>query len=145
MKKAIRLAEQADIPAIFAIRTSVRENHLSCEQLTEMGITPDAISQAMEAAPCIWVAEVEGVAAGFAMADAEDGCVFAAFVLPEFEGLGLGRSLMARAEDFLFQHHPSIWLETAENSRASGFYRNLGWQAVANLPEGDIRFEKSRT
>ena len=145
MKKAIRLAEQADIPAIFAIRTSVRENHLSREQLTEMGITPDAISQAMEAAPCIWVAEFEGVAAGFAMADAEDGCVFAAFVLPEFEGLGLGRSLMARAEAFLFLHHPTIWLETAENSRASGFYRNLGWQAVANLPEGDIRFEKSRT
>ena len=145
MKKAIRLAEQADIPAIFAIRTSVRENHLSREQLTEMGITPDAISQAMEAAPCVWVAEVEGVAVGFAMADAEDGCVFAAFVLPEFEGLGLGRRLMARAEDFLFQHHLSIWLETAENSRASGFYRNLGWQAVANLPEGDVRFEKSRT
>ena len=145
MKKTIRLAEQADIPAIFAIRTSVRENHLSHQQLTEMGITPDAIRQAMEAAPCVWVAEVEGVTVGFSMADAEDGCVFAAFVLSEFEGLGLGRSLMARAEDFLFQHHPSIWLETAENSRASGFYRNLGWQAVANLPEGDIRFEKSRT
>ena len=145
MKKTIRLAEQADIPAIFAIRTSVRENHLSHQQLTEMGITPDAIRQAMEATPCVWVAEVEGVTVGFSMADAEDGCVFAAFVLSEFEGLGLGRSLMARAEDFLFQHHPSIWLETAENSRASGFYRNLGWQAVANLPEGDVRFEKSRT
>ena len=52
---------------------------------------------------------------------------------------------MAKAEAFLFQHHPTIWLETAENSRASGFYRHLGWQAVANLPEGDVRFEKSRT
>lgn len=145
MEKTTRVANQADIPAIFAIRTSVRENHLSLEQLTEMGITPQTISQALLAAPCIWVAEVDGVAAGFSMADAEDGCVFAAFVRPEFEGLGLGRSLMARAEEFLFQHHPTIWLETAENSRASGFYRTLGWQAVANLPEGDIRFEKSRT
>lgn len=145
MNIAIRLANQADIPTIFVIRTRVRENPLSHQQLTEMGITPDAIGQAMEAAPCIWGAEVEGVTVGFAMADAEDGCVFAVFVLAEFEGLGLGRRLMARVEAFLFQHHPTIWLETAENSRASGFYRHLGWQAVANLPEGDIRFEKSRT
>ncbi|WP_425274311.1 GNAT family N-acetyltransferase [Pseudomonas kitaguniensis] len=76
------------------------------------------------------------------MVDVEDGCVFAAFVLPEFEGNGLGRSLMNKAEACLFQHHQMIWLETAEASRASGFYRNLGWQPVENLPEGDVRFEK---
>lgn len=70
------------------------------------------------------------------------GCVFAAFVLPEFEGNGLGRRLMDEAETFLFQHHQTIWLETAGASRASGFYRSLGWQPVENLPEGDIRFEK---
>ena len=56
MNIAIRLANQADIPTIFVIRTRVRENPLSHQQLTEMGITPDAIGQAMEAAPCIWVA-----------------------------------------------------------------------------------------
>lgn len=143
MNITTRLADQADIPAIFAIRTSVRENHLSLQQLTEMGITPQAISQALLAAPCIWVAEIQGVPAGFAMADADDGCVFAAFVRPEYEGQGLGRSLMARAEAFLFGQHRTIWLETAENSRASGFYRSLGWQLVAHLPEGDVRFEKN--
>lgn len=76
------------------------------------------------------------------MVDVEDGCVFAVFVLPEFEGHGLGRSLMEEAETFLFQHHQTLWLETAEASRACGFYRNLGWHPVENLPEGDIRFEK---
>jgi len=143
MNITTRLADQADIPAIFAIRTSVRENHLSLEQLTEMGITPQTINQALLAAPCIWVAEIQGAPAGFAMADADDGCVFAAFVQPEYEGQGLGRSLMARAEAFLFEQHRTIWLETAENSRASGFYRSLGWQLVAHLPEGDVRFEKN--
>lgn len=145
MDKIIRIAGQSDIKAIFDIRTSVRENHLSHDQLAEMGITPDAIQQAILASPCVWVAEVDGVPVGFSMADAEDGCVFAAFVLPEFEGRGLGRSLMAKAEAFLFQQHRTIWLETAEGSRASGFYRNLGWKVVENLPEGDVRFEKSRT
>ena len=44
---------------------------------------------------------------------------------------------------FLFEQHRTIWLETAENSRASGFYLSLGWQLVAHLPEGDVRFEKN--
>jgi len=139
---AIRLASIADIDAIFRIRTSVRENHLSHDQLAEMGITPGAIREAIQAAPCAWIAEVNGNPVGFSMADSEDGCVFAAFVLPEFEGLGLGRSLMAEAEAFLFSSHQTIWLETAEASRASGFYKALGWQPVAGLPEGDVRFEK---
>lgn len=142
MEKTIRLARETDINAIFDIRTRVQENHLSRDQLAEMGITPHAIQQAILEAPCAWVAEVDGVPVGFSMADVEDGCVFAAFVLPEFEGRGLGRSLMGKAEAFLFQYHQTIWLETAEATRASGFYRTLGWQPVENLPEGDVRFEK---
>jgi len=142
MEKTIRLANPADINAIFDIRTSVQENHLSHDQLAEMGITPETIRQAILETPCAWVAEVDGVPVGFSMVDVKDGCVFAAFVLPEFEGHGLGRSLMNKAEACLFQHHQTIWLETAEASRASGFYRNLGWQPVENLSEGDVRFEK---
>lgn len=142
MEKTIRLANLADIDAIFDIRTSVHENHLSLDQLAEIGITPRTIRQAIIEAPCAWVAEVNGAPVGFSMANVEDGCVFAAFVLPEFEGNGLGRKLMDKAETFLFQHHQTIWLETAEAGRASGFYRNLGWQPVKTLPEGDIRFEK---
>lgn len=144
MQKTIRLANTADIDAIFHIRTSVRENHLSHEQLTQMGITPEAIEQALIEAPCIWIAEVDGVPAGFSMADSGDACVFAAFVLPQFEGQGLGRCLMERAECFLFHQHETIWLETAQASRASGFYRKLGWRCVEQLPEGDIRMEKRR-
>jgi GNAT superfamily N-acetyltransferase len=142
MEKTIRLANPADINAVFDIRTSVQENHLSHDQLAEMGITPETIRQAILETPCAWVAEVDRVPVGFSMVDVEDGCVFAAFVLPEFEGRGLGSSLMNKAEACLFQHHQTIWLETAEASRASGFYRNLGWQPVENLPEGDVRFEK---
>ncbi|WP_248730497.1 GNAT family N-acetyltransferase [Pseudomonas sp. MWU13-2517] len=142
MEKTIRLANVADIESIFDIRTSVHENHLSRDQLADRGITPETVRQAILEAPCAWVAEVDGTPAGFSMADSEDGCVFAAFVLPEFEGHGLGRKLMDKAEAFLFQHHQTIWLETAGASRASGFYRSLGWLPVEDLPEGDIRFEK---
>lgn len=144
MEKTIRTAREGDIDSIFNIRTSVRENHLSLDQLAQIGVTPDAIRDAISQAPCLWVAEVDGVVTGFSMADREDACVFAAFVLPEFEGHGLGRSLMEKAEAYLFEHHQTIWLETAEASRASGFYRKLGWQPVEHLAQGDVRFEKSR-
>lgn len=107
-----------------------------------MGITPETVRQAILENPCAWIAEIDGIPVGFSMVDVEEGCVFAAFVLPEFEGYGLGRSLMSKAEACLFQHHHTIWLETAEASRAGGFYRHLGWHPVENLPEGDLRFEK---
>jgi GNAT superfamily N-acetyltransferase len=142
MEKTVRIAIPTDIDVMFDIRTSVKENHLSLNQLAEMGITPETIRETILAAPCAWIAEVDGAPAGFAMADAEDGSVFAAFVRPEFEGHGIGRVLMAKAEAFLFQYHQKIWLETADASRASGFYRNLGWLPVESLPDGDIRFEK---
>ncbi|MBB5769404.1 GNAT family N-acetyltransferase [Xanthomonas euroxanthea] len=142
MEKPSRLAGPADIDAIFDIRTRVHENHFSRDQLVEMGITPATIQKAILETPCAWVAEVNGAPVGFSMADVGEGCVFAAFVLPDFEGNGLGRRLMDKAEACLFQHYRTIWLETAEASRASGFYRSLGWQPVKNLPGGDVRFEK---
>ena len=140
----IRPATEADVEAVFHIRTSVRENHLSLEQMAAMGITPDAIREAIAAEPCAWLAEADGKAVGFAMVDAEEGCVFAAFVLPEWEGRGLGQRLMAEAEASLFRRHETIWLETDGRSRASGFYAHLGWKPTATDGNGDVRFEKKR-
>lgn len=130
--------------AVFHIRTSVRENHLSLEQMATMGITPEAIREAIAAEPCAWLAEADGKAVGFAMVDAEEGCVFAVFILPEWEGRGLGRRLMAEAEASLFRRHETIWLETDGRSRASGFYTHLCWKPAVNYENGDVRFEKKR-
>lgn len=143
MTLLIRLATPADIETLLHIRTTVVENHLSRAQLAAMGITPETIEAAITAEPCAWIVEVDGVAAGFAMADMEDGCVFAAFVRPSFEGRGLGRLLLAKAEGYLFARHTTIWLETDGSSRASGFYRKLGWKPVVFHDNGDTRFEKT--
>lgn len=109
-----------------------------------MGITEDTIRDAICEEPCIWVAECEGRIVGFSMADSTDACVFAAFVRPEHEGHGIGRRLMKHAEAFLFERHPSIWLETNGSSRAAGFYEKLGWACTQAMVNGNVRFEKHR-
>ncbi|MFT4302900.1 MAG: GNAT family N-acetyltransferase [Desulfovibrio sp.] len=140
----IRPAEAADVEAIFHIRTSVKENHLSREQMADMGITPDVIKETIAAGPCAWLAEVDDSPVAFAMIDVEGGCVFAAFVSPEFEGRGLGSKLMAEAEAGLFSANETIWLETDGKSRAYGFYMRLGWKPVSTYENGDVRLEKKR-
>lgn len=144
MTVTIRIAAEADIPAIFEVRTSVRDNHLSVEQMAEMGITHETILQALRKEPCIWVAVDGGHIVGFSVGDAADACVFAAFVRPEWAGQGIGRRLMERAETFLFERHSTIWLHTDGSSRAAGFYERLGWERMPDVENRDARFEKHR-
>ncbi|WP_299999778.1 GNAT family N-acetyltransferase [uncultured Cedecea sp.] len=145
MKIVVRPARPGDITTIFAIRTAVKENLLSLEQLTEMGITPEVILEMLAVPDCIWMAEINEITAGFAIADHDEGSIFALFVLPEYEGQGLGGQLMNHAEAALFQQHAQIWLETDSLSRAAMFYQHRGWEVVEQLPGTDKRYQKKRS
>lgn len=146
MPATIRPATAADIDTLFEIRTSVRENHLSREQMTGLGITPAVLAEAIAAEPCAWITEIDGIAGGFAMVDSEEGELFALFVRPECEGLGMGRLLLAAAEEQLFHAHEQIWLVTdgGDGIRANAFYRRHGWHLAGRVDERDVRYEKSR-
>ncbi|AVO51857.1 GNAT family N-acetyltransferase [Ectopseudomonas mendocina] len=146
MGATLRQATTADIETLFDIRTSVIENHLSRQQMAELGITPAALAEAIDQAPCAWIAELDGVAAGFAMVDFEAGELFALFIRPHAEGHGLGRLLLNAAEAALFEQHGSIWLITDGHGsiRANGFYRRHGWQLTEAVDERDVRYEKQR-
>lgn len=140
----IRLAGQSDVSALFHVRTSVRENHLSLERLHQMGITEASISEMIAASPCTWVATLDNEVVGFSMIDVEEASLFAAFVRPSHEGKGLGKALVLAAEKELFQHHSEIWLETERDSRAVGFYRHLGWGSERNGKGNQVRLLKAR-
>ena len=146
MHTVIRLATLDDIDALLVIRTSVVQNHLSVEQMAELGITPQLLADSMREAPCAWIAEVDGQPVAFAMVDLAEGEVFAMFVLPSHEHLGLGRQLMAVAEAALFEHHDRLFLTTdgRDEIRANGFYQHLGWSVVERVEGDDVRYQKSR-
>ena len=139
-----RLALSSDIEGIFDVRTSVKENHLSREEMEQVGITESSVIDMIEKSRCAWVAVDEGKVIGFSMIIVDEGSLFAAFVLPEYEGRGVGRRLVVLAEQELFKHHEIAWLETDKNSRAAKFYMQLGWGNETNINGTDIKLEKHR-
>jgi GNAT superfamily N-acetyltransferase len=135
------------VELLFEIRNSVKENYLTREELAERGITADSVVKMLTSGSLAWIAEVGGEAAGFCMADGPRGRIRAMFVLPVFEGRGIGRKLMAAAGQWLFeQGHETIWVTTGREAgnRAHGFYESLGWHRVGLTEDGQMRYEKGR-
>ncbi len=148
----IRIADQNDIETLFEIRTSVVENHQSREEIAALGITPTSVAAMLETDCRAWVAEISSESIGFSIANAAEGTILGIFVLPAFEGRGVGRSLMEMAESWLWATGlESIWLVTGNDPtfRAYGFYHHLGWIPVGVVSDGDfageMKFIKTRS
>ena len=126
----IRPGTIADLPAIMRIRTSVTENHLSVEQMAEIGITLDSIAEEMTAGDLgCWVAMDGASITGFAMADRRDGSIFALFMDAAHEGRGHGSALLAACEGWLRENdHAEASLSTGRETGAFTFYLRRGWR-----------------
>jgi GNAT superfamily N-acetyltransferase len=141
----IRPAQLQDIETLFHIRTSVVENHQSRQELANLGVTPETIAHMLQTTCRAWIAEIDAQAVGFSFANATERMVFGLFVLPAYEGRGVGRALIQQAEDWLWsQGATEIHLFTGNQPslRAYGFYQHLGWQVEAvqsDLPEAAAR------
>lgn len=135
-----------DMEAVFAVRTATWDNPDAERELTELGITPDAVRQLLRSTHRGWLCEVGSRVVGFAIGNRATGEMWVIAVLAEHEGCGIGRALMERVEAWLFDEGWSeIWLTTYrdEAMRAVGFYRHLGWEDVRVAPGGD-RFMQKR-
>jgi GNAT superfamily N-acetyltransferase len=140
----LREARIEDLPSITAIRTCVRENHLSVEQLAERGITEETIAARMHSGNLgAWVTTIDTEITAFAMADKTTGNLFALFTHPDHEGQGFGGALLTRSEDWLVQQGISrAILDTAQESKAVAFYAKRGWIEYER-DEHDVRMEKT--
>lgn len=143
----IRPATPKEVAAIFDVRCSVRENHMSREELAALDITPETVGEMITGGDYIVpVALIGGKIAGFAMAQISEGYVFALFVSPEHEGKGLARALMLEVESGFVEHGVTeAWLFTGAEKgiRAPGFYRHLGWVESGVMEDGQLKFCKA--
>lgn len=139
---ALREAVAGDLPAISRVRTSVRENHLSAEQLRERGITNESVAASFLADSKGWVAVHGEETVAFAIADRAARSIFALFVLPDYAGRGLGSRLLDLALRWLQENGVSrVWLTTGPDTKAAGFYKRRGWVAVGPGAHGDVQYE----
>ena len=141
-----REAEEKDIGGMFKVRTAVKENLLSYTQLERLGVTPESILEMLRSTCRAWIAEENGLIVGFSMADKSNGRLYALYILPDWEGMGIGKKLLQEAEQWLWQHKlREIWLTTESRpTRALGFYKHLGWKYRKNSGTSDVVYVKSR-
>lgn len=133
----IRPATRADIAGMHRVRLAVREN-----RLTSSAITPAHYRPAIEDTGKGWVAERTGQIDGFAIGNRETGNIWALFVDPHAEGMGLGQSLHAAMTSWLFaQGIERLWLSTEPGTRAQRFYERAGWRFVRTLADGEVMYE----
>jgi GNAT superfamily N-acetyltransferase len=121
----------ADIPALFEVRTSTDQNHLSLEQLADLGITEASVAERMRGTFRGWLCEAADQVVGFAMGDAATGELWVIAVRPEWVCRGLGALLLQRVEEWLRGAGCTrLWLTTDIDPalRAYSFYRRHDWE-----------------
>ena len=139
----IREATSDDIPAMHRIRLSVRENRLS----DTSWLTPAVYAACLQPTGTAntWVAEIDGVTAGFSTARIAERDIWALFVDPAHEGCSVGRALLDRAVAWLFERGvDEVLLSTGPGTRADAFYRRAGWSRGETLDNGDVRYRLAR-
>lgn len=136
----IRLATPDDIAEMHAVRMAVRENIL----IDPTRVRAEHYHAMLTKNGRGWVYEESGNIVGFAIGDHSRRNIWALFVLPAYEGRGLGRALHDTMITWLFeQSDEPLWLTTEPGSRAQRLYRAAGWRETGTTPDGEIRFELS--
>jgi GNAT superfamily N-acetyltransferase len=128
-----------DITAMHSLRMKVRENRLSPTTRISEASYPRYI-----AAGSAWVAEARASIVGFAAIDAQTTSVWALFVDPQAEGVGVGQALHIRMIEWA-RHHGlrRLTLSTEEGSRAVRFYSKAGWTQTGSTSDGEVFFQRS--
>ena len=133
----IRVAEIKDISQIQVVRNLVKENRLSDPALVPDSDVEDYITRRGKG----WVCEINGQVVGFAIADLVDNNIWALFIHPGFEKLGIGKKLHDKMMNWYFsQTDKTVWLGTSPKTRAELFYRKAGWKEVGVHGKGEIKF-----
>ncbi len=135
-----REATLADIPQLQHIRVSVKENVLYDPSVVPVSDVTHFLAVRGKG----WLCATDDVVAGFAIANLQGNNIWALFVMPGYEGKGIGRGLQKIMLDWYFgQTDKTVWLGTAPRTRAEEFYLRSGWKATGMKANGETGFEMS--
>jgi ribosomal protein S18 acetylase RimI-like enzyme len=126
-----------DAAECVRLRGQTRENPVSEERLRAIGITTES-----------WAADIRtgllpghvcragGRIVGYCFGSSSDGEIVVLAVLPQFEGQGIGKALLARmVRDLGAQGRERLFLGCSPDpeNRSYGFYRHLGWRSTGQF------------
>ena len=134
----IREAKETDISPMQVIRVAVKENVLS----NPASITPSDYQEFLFERGKGWVCEIENEIVGFAIIDLQENNIWALFVHPNYEGIGVGKALhKTMLNSYFASNKTKLWLGTEPNSRAAIFYKKAGWELVGMHGKKELKFE----
>ena len=146
----IRLATQADIPAILAVYAPYVENTTYTFEYDVPTLDAFTARFAAITAQFPWLVwEDDGKVLGYAYGSAPferaayGWCAEVyIYLAPEIQGIGIGKKLYAALEAFLkLQGYKIIFsLITAENSGSLAFHTHLGYSVCGNFPDCGLKF-----
>ena len=135
---SIREATIKDIPGLFSVRMSVKENVLNTPALVTDEICADYLVNKGKG----WVYEADNKIVGFAIVDIIENSVWALFVRPEYEGRGIGFRLHNTMMSWYFtQTTITAWLTTDTGTRAEQFYLKAGWRKTGKAKGNEVKLE----
>ncbi|ELR68962.1 acetyltransferase, GNAT family [Fulvivirga imtechensis AK7] len=122
----------------MAVRLAVKENVLADLSRVSRADCEEYLTRRGRG----WVCELQDQIVGFAVVDLQENNVWALFILPEYEGRGIGRKLHHMMLDWYFSRGKSyLWLTTGMNTRAEKFYESCGWLKTGPYGDDEVKFE----
>ena len=139
-----REATAEDIPAMTVVRFAVRENRLSDPTWLTQQMWLDGLAASGNANS--FVCERDGRIVGFAIGRLRERDIWALFVDPASEGLGIGKKLLDLISAGMFEQGiDEIILGTGVDTRAEAFYRRQGWQSGELSAKGEREFRLAKS
>ena len=135
-----REATVNDIDNYMIVRMAVTENVLDNPALVPREDNVDYLTKYGKG----WVCEMNGQIVGFSIVGLVQRNVWALFVMPAFEGKGIGGKLHDMMMNWYFtQTGETIWLGTEHGTKAATFYKKRGWREVGTHGDDEIKMEMS--
>ncbi len=139
MEFIYRPARGEDVAACIDIRGKTRENAFSVEDLAAAGVTLASWTAAVKDGSLPgYVATVDGTVAGYCFGDTETGEIVVLALLPDYEGHGVGKTLLNLVvRDLEALGFQRLFLGCARDPavRSYGFYRHLGWKSTGTFDD----------